>query len=282
MCRLFGFRSIVHSKVHESLVGAENALQNQSNRHPDGWGVAYYVSNAPHLIKSDQTAINDTLFKKVSGVVSSDTVLAHLRKATQGSLGTLNTHPFQYGRWTFAHNGNIKDFASKKEEVLNAIDPDLGRFILGETDSECIFYFILTQIKKEIGLDENQLTYDELNLVIRNSIHSLEEMIGQYSLDPDAGDTETYLTFILTNGDVMMAFQGGKELYYSTYKVKCKDRDICPSFAPNCEGESLDGHVNHLIFSSEPLHGENVWKKMAPGELIGIDHEMKLRLAKNY
>ena len=41
MCRLFGFRSVIPSQVHQSLVGAENALMLQSDRHPDGWGVAW-------------------------------------------------------------------------------------------------------------------------------------------------------------------------------------------------------------------------------------------------
>ncbi|MGB1701181.1 MAG: class II glutamine amidotransferase, partial [Nannocystaceae bacterium] len=105
MCRLFGFRSVMESQVHSSLVSAENALVNQSERHPDGWGVAYYVAGAPHLLRSVQTAVNDRMFQHVSGIVTSQTVLAHLRKATQGQLSVIDTHPFQYGAWAFAHNG---------------------------------------------------------------------------------------------------------------------------------------------------------------------------------
>ena len=43
MCRLFGFRSVIPSQMHRSLIAADNALGRQSERHPDGWGVAYYV-----------------------------------------------------------------------------------------------------------------------------------------------------------------------------------------------------------------------------------------------
>ena len=92
MCRLFGFRSVISSQVHRSLVEADNALLHQSNFHSDGWGVAYYVANAPHLVKSTSAAVEDSLFKKVSGIVSSETVLAHLRKATQGELCITNIH----------------------------------------------------------------------------------------------------------------------------------------------------------------------------------------------
>ena len=107
MCRIFGFRSVLMSKVHSSLVSAENALMGQSRRHPDGWGLVYYISDSPHVVKSTNTAESDELFHHLSGVVTSQTVLAHIRKATHGKLSILNTHPFQYGKWTFAHNGNV-------------------------------------------------------------------------------------------------------------------------------------------------------------------------------
>jgi glutamine amidotransferase len=97
MCRLFGFRSVLNSQVHRSLLSAENALSVQSGSHPDGWGVAYYQGGFPHLIRSPSTAYNDAVFAHVSGVVASETVVAHIRKATQGALTQLNTHPFQFG-----------------------------------------------------------------------------------------------------------------------------------------------------------------------------------------
>src|SRR4029077_15509897 len=101
MCRLFGFRSVIPSQVHRSLLAAENALGVQSNQHPDGWGVPFYVDGSPHVTRSPTTALGDALFHRLSGIVSSETVLAHVRKATQGALTVLNCHPFQYGRWVF-------------------------------------------------------------------------------------------------------------------------------------------------------------------------------------
>ena len=71
MCRLFGFRSVIPSQVHRSLVAADNALGRQSEAHPDGWGVAFYVDGAPHVTRSASHALGDALFHRVSGVVSS-------------------------------------------------------------------------------------------------------------------------------------------------------------------------------------------------------------------
>src|SRR5690606_23674609 len=151
-CRIFSFRSVLQSQVHRSLTSADNALPIQSEAHSDGWGVAYYVAGAPHVIKSVNTAMSDNLFHRVSGVVTSETVLAHLRKATQGQLSTINTHPFQHGHWVFAHNGNIAGFPSLRRGIVERIPPVLRRFILGDTDSEALYYLILGKMAERCEL----------------------------------------------------------------------------------------------------------------------------------
>ena len=210
MCRLFGFRSVIQSQVHSSLVSADNALEVQSNKHADGWGVCYYMAGSPHIIKSEKTAVEDSIFKKISGIVSSETVLAHLRAATLGETSILNTHPFQFGNWVFAHNGNIKNFEKFKREIKNQISPELRRFILGSTDSELIFYFILSNLSKKISLENLYCDIDILAQSVRESVATLVEIIGNYSKIDDAGNTETYITFILTNGKTMISHQGDR------------------------------------------------------------------------
>lgn len=278
MCRLFGFRSVIQSQVHHSLISAENALEVQSNRHPDGWGVCYYVAGAPHVIKSEETAINDNIFKKVSGVVSSETVVAHIRNATLGKVSILNTHPFQHGHWVFAHNGNIKNFDNFRDELLQKIKPELKRFILGTTDSELIFYFILSCLSESIDINTKNCPIDILQEAVNKAIKRLTKIIGEYCCDDDGKNTETFLTFILTNGETMIAHQGGKKLYYSTYKLKCSERDTCKFFSEECESPTKSGNVNHLIFCSEPLHGDNTWIPMSVGQIVGVDGSMKLSI----
>ncbi len=276
MCRLFGFKSIINSQVHTSLIQADNALIQQSRSHPDGWGISYYVQGAPHIIKSGQTAISDNLFKKVSGVVSSQTVLAHVRNATLGSINILNTHPFQYGKWTFAHNGNIKNYHQNRDSILKVIDPELRRFVLGDTDSEIIFYYLLTKIKSCIDLSDSHIKVEDLSHAIFSALKQLISITGPYSEIDDAGKDETYLTFILTNGETIIAYQGGKQLFYSTYKTKCSEKETCSSFSDECENPTKSGFINHLIFSSEPLSGENIWIPLELGQLIGTDENMNL------
>lgn len=268
MCRLFGFRSVVPSQVHRSLLAAENALGVQSNAHPDGWGVAFYVDGAPHITKSSATALGDALFHRLSGVVSSETVLAHVRKATQGKNTVLNCHPFQYGRWTFAHNGDIPDFSSYQAEIKNEVSPKLRRFVLGDTDSELLFFVILSKMA-EYGPLSRPLAIEEIVESVKKTTRFVYELCGV--------DTEgLFLTLMLTDGQSLVASQGGKELFLSTYKKHCSERDTCPSLSKECEAPSESGFVNHLIVSSEPLQGDNVWEELAMGDIVGVDHRMRV------
>jgi len=271
VCRLFGFRSVIPSQVHRSLLAADNALGVQSNAHPDGWGVAFYVDGAPHLTRSAATALGDQLFHRLSGVVSSETVLAHVRRATQGAVNVLNCHPFQHGRWVFAHNGDIPGFPNVREHLLQEIDPGLRRFILGDTDSEVVFYMLLSELLRAAPLKESR-TADQLVGALRATIRRVRELCATH----DATSAPPLLTLMVTNGEALVGCQGGKELFFSTYKTRCADRGSCRSLSAACEAPSANGVVNHFIVSSEPLQGENVWLELAPGEIIGVDAEMRV------
>ena len=139
--------------MHQSLVAAENALANQSLQHRDGWGMSYYIDRVPHLIKNDEQALQDALFREVSAVVSTRTLIAHIRKATVGAVRVLNCHPFQFGTWTFAHNGEIADYTSNPDvakQVMDLVDPRFRQYILGDTDSE-VFFLYLSLVSRSNG-----------------------------------------------------------------------------------------------------------------------------------
>jgi glutamine amidotransferase len=269
VCRMFGFKSVIPSQVHNSLVHADNALGFQSENHPDGWGVVHYIDGAPHVIRSPETAKDDKLFHRVSGVVASETVVAHVRKATQGANSVLNCHPFQYGRWTFAHNGDIPNFEDRKSRLLQTINPHIRRFILGDTDSEVVFHMFLSELSRYGPLTRR--------LAIKNVMDSLRDTmkkVRELCDDPNA-EKKSLLTAIATNGTTMVATRGGKELYWSTYKQRCSDRDTCAYFAPECEAHSQSGFINHMLVSSEPLSGENLWIEFEEGETVGVDWRME-------
>lgn len=249
---------------------ADNALGSQSRNHRDGWGVAFYVDGAPHITRSPTTAIDCALFRKVSGIVASETVLAHVRQATAGEVSVLNCHPFQYGKWVMAHNGDIRNFADRREELVRRVPPRLRRYILGDTDSEVLFFLFLTNLSQHGPLSA-QIGVEETSTALKATLEQVREIC-----DTNPDDEPSLLTTIVTDGTTMVAAEGGKELFWSTYKTRCADRGTCPSLSPECEAPSESGYVNHLIFSSEVIEGENIWVPLQPGELIGVDWRMKL------
>lgn len=278
MCRLFGFRSVLQSQVHQSLIHAENALLRQSEEHPDGWGVAFYQANAPHILRSTESAINDSLFKRVSGIVSSKTVLAHLRKATVGNNSILNTHPFQFGRWVFAHNGNIKNFEELRPLLLERVEENLRPFILGETDSELLFFLVLSELQKEVDLADITVRLEQVREAVRSSVEIIKKETGLHCPIRATSDKEGFsLSFLLTDGLNMLSHRWGKEIYFSTHKNRCSDRESCPHLAKACETpiQELESQkLTHLLISSEALVGENIWNEMQQEEIIAVDAQM--------
>jgi len=251
-------------------VHADNALGFQSEAHPDGWGVAFYVDGSPHVTRMPSTALDDHLFHRLSGVVSSETVIAHVRKATQGAKTVLNCHPFQYGKWVFAHNGDIPNFDEHRAVLMQEIAPRLRRFVLGDTDSEVVFFIFLTQLSGYGPLASRHSAEDVIE-ALRCALSRVRAIA-----DGEGDDEKSLLTCLVTDGTTLVATQGGKELFVSTYKKRCSDRDTCAHLAPECEAPSKTGFINHLIFSSEVIDGDNIWKEIGQGEFIGVDWRMRI------
>jgi len=276
VCRLYGFRSALTSTVHSSLVAAENALARQSERHRDGWGIAFYVDRYPHLLRSDKPALEDRLFSEVSTIVQTQCMLAHIRKATVGSIGVLNCHPFQHGAWTFAHNGEIRDFVDDegiRDRIQGAVDDRFRSSILGSTDSETIFYLLLSKLQRQVeNLQAAEIGVDQVVPALEETVAFVREVADRPGRKP------SLLNFLLTNGRLLIGFRHGFDLYFSTHKSRCPERSSCSAFeACRCEQTPPDGMVKHLIVASEPISEDaNVWEQLAEDELIAVEPNMRV------
>lgn len=255
MCRLYGVKGKNQETIHNSMIAAENALLHQSGWHSDGWGMAYYQQGCPHLIKSPTSAFEDHLFARLANRVASDTVVAHLRKSTMGCIAATNTHPFQFGRWIFAHNGNIRHFRRYESQISRAIAEPFRQYRLGDTDSELIFYFLLARLSRADLLERPIASAVVSELA--SGLNDLQKTIGRHS-DVDGDADQTYLSLILTDGNVFFAYQGGKRLYY------------------NLGADLRVGHahpepVAKLEVSSEPTEPQGFWRALKPGECVAAD-----------
>ncbi|KAJ3336353.1 hypothetical protein HDU93_003024 [Gonapodya sp. JEL0774] len=211
----------------------------------------------------------------------------------------------------FAHNGNILGFSDRRPASPSAARrvrgkrgagpisvreflaarclPHYLRFVLGETDSELLFFLFLSHLERKAsslnlqgGIHSPKITLEIMTEALLAMIDDVEDAVGDSfcrdSTQP--GRDNTFISVIVTNGKILLAHQGGQKLFYSTYKNKCVDRDVCASYGETCEAPSRTGAVNHFIVSSEPLQGENVWTEIPPGAVVGVDERMRLRLLK--
>ncbi|MCA9507771.1 MAG: class II glutamine amidotransferase [Myxococcales bacterium] len=270
MCRLFSVKARNKSKVHHSLVAAENALMEQSRKHPDGWGIAYYQQGVPHLIKCSDPAYKSEMFHHVSHALFSDTVIAHVRKATFGSISIANCHPFQQGRWVMAHNGEIPNFKKIRGDLMAAISPQFLVNILGATDSEIYCALIMQELYQLRVLDSPAPAVQLVARAVRAAVKKIEFLAGRYDIEK-----KTSLNIVLSNGTLLLAYRHGRELNYSCFR---DDESSCTGalLANKCVPNYIEGcSISHLLISSEPVAQKDLWQSLLDRQIVAVDHEWK-------
>ncbi|MGQ0506855.1 MAG: class II glutamine amidotransferase [Myxococcaceae bacterium] len=261
MCRLFGFRSSEVAKVHDSLVLERNSLRVQSRKHKDGWGIASYVRDGtPEVAHGLGPAHADPEFERVSGLLTANTVLAHVRLATVGDVVRENAHPFIHGRWAFAHNGTLCGFSRHKDEIESLIATPLRTRIRGETDSERCFYFFLSQLPDMSGKDV------PLEGVARALARTGARVC---QLTPTHGPTDkpSAFTAIVTDGERMVALRWNRSLYFSERKRRAESHGARPQYG---------SRLAQIVIASEELEGETHWHEVPEAALVGVDRDFTL------
>ncbi len=261
MCRLFGFRSDVPDRVHESLVREANSLRVQSHEHKDGWGIASYEGKGsePQVARGTGAAHSDPEFEHVSSLVSSHAVLAHIRLASVGPINIENAHPFVWGRWTFAHNGTLQRFDDHAATVEALIDPDFRALIRGQTDSERCFYLFLTLLRARCPLEDPP--FDVVARTLVETARTVVRITEHRAVMPSSTN------FLVTDGRLMLATRRNRTLFYSEKKRR---QDGCISDAPR-PGVRL----RQFVVASEALETENHWHELPEDAVCGVDDELR-------
>ncbi len=206
MCRLLGIVTLVPTRYRVLLKEAPRSLATLSQEHPDGWGLAVYSSqDRPenglrfgwNLNRGISCANDDGLFHDLATQREGEVLISHVRKKTVGEISIPNTHPFLKGKWIFAHNGTIDDLNFLRERISATRLSEIE----GETDSELLFAFILSQLDAQ-GLTEqppNEKT-DEL----------LKSIFAELFERPGLG----FFNVFLSNGETLYVCRfGEKQLF---------------------------------------------------------------------
>jgi len=244
MCQLLGMNCNTPTDICFSFTGFQ-VRGGLTDHHRDGWGIAFFEGRGCRLFIDPAPSCDSPVAELVRRYpIRSLNVIAHIRKATQGSVSLENTHPFMrelWGRyWIFAHNGDLKEFSPRLE----------GAFVpVGTTDSERAFCHLLQSLRRRFPEEPpREALFDALaDLVPEIAVH------GEFN-------------FLLSNGDCLWA--------HCSTRLACivrqapfaeahlKDQDLTMDFA---QVTTPDDRV--AVIATTPLTDNEAWTELAPGTL---------------
>ncbi len=193
----------------------------------DGFGIGWYVTNKKCIFyKETKTPWSDFNFRRLSRILKAKLIFAHVRAIkpfSEGLIHEFNCHPFNYKNLLFMHNGDFKNFLSYKKKVLYNINDNLLSFIKGTTDSEHLFYLIISKIKG---------SFDSKN--IKNAIIDSINILNKISKET--------ISFNI-------AITNGKFIIFTRY-INNDEKPCSLYFKENKE---------HVLISSEPIDYDSEW-----------------------
>jgi glutamine amidotransferase len=243
MCRMLALRSVNPETLDHLLLDSPRCLSLLSHEHKHGWGMAQYFGSSPVIERSALPAWEDPEFEQAARILEGTCLLAHIRKASVGTVHVANPHPFQHGRWLFCHNGTIRGFAASREALDEHIAPHLLASLHGDTDSERCFGLFLTFLERFGALSQPPVE------VVACALAETIAVVHSVVHEPPTG-----LCFLATDGDRLVGVRSG-------------ERELCYSFD---EGR-------RLLIASEPLAPEIDWTIMDDGDVVATDASLKLR-----
>ena len=248
MCQLLGMNCNVPTDICFSFEGF-SARGGATDHHSDGWGIAFFEGKGCRLFIDSKSTLESPVAELVKHYpIRSMNVIAHIRKATQGSVALENCHPFKrelWGRyWIFAHNGDLKGFLPRLEGPFQPV---------GTTDSELAFCYLLESLRGEFpaGEPDGQRLYSKLA--------SLSAEIGSHG----------EFNFLLSNGEWLYA-RCATNLCYIVRKAPFSkahllDQDVTVDFS-----EVTTPNDRVAVIATKPLTDNEAWTPISPGELVAF------------
>lgn len=253
MCQLLGMNCNVPTDICFSFTGFQKR-GGETDIHGDGWGIAFFEGKGVRLFVDPQPSAHSPIAEFVRHYpIRSLSVIAHIRKATQGRVALENTHPFMrelWGRyWIFAHNGNLADFHPTFEGAFSPV---------GDTDSERLFCWLLQHLEMRFGdvMPERSTLFAALSEIV-------VELEGRGPFN-----------FLLSNGDCLIAHCSTNLAYIvrqAPFTVAhLMDEDVSVDFS-----ELAGSRDRVAVIATAPLTDNEAWTIMDPGTLW-MFHEGKV------
>jgi len=164
--------------------------KNQIYNHPDGWGIAYLDGGRFRIYKKEIPVWEDAEFAKFKNI-KTDMMIMHARRSSSTKRAYENTQPFYRKlpgkEYVFCHNGTIKQRLESNPEF----------YPLGETDSESLFYYLLSspEGRGEAAIHKNLLSLDNYtaaNMILADAQSGFVAV--QYTENPQYYTMKLYFT----------------------------------------------------------------------------------------
>jgi len=261
MCRLFGLTAgTARVRATFWLLDAPDSIEVQSRRNADGSGIGFFdAAGSPVLDKQPEPAFSDEEFIREARQAESATFVAHVRLATSGGRMLANTHPFAMDGRIMAHNGGFGE--------LRRIDAQLGRYrrlVLGDTDSERYFALITQQADAHGGDVAAGITAAARWIAANLPVTALNAVVA-------SRDELWALRYPGTRALHVLARPGGP------------GRPGGPAGGLHVRSSMSSVHAPDaapcVVVASERLDGETGWRMLAPGELVHIGPDLRVRSA---
>ena len=246
MCELLGLCFNTEVSVHLAFSGLKaGAMDN-----PDGWGVAWYDEYGTQIVKESKPVFRSRLAENFQEHLDarSRIFVSHIRRATTGAVGYINTHPF-YRRfdqktWVFAHNGTIDP------GQLNYLSGEFSP--IGGTDSELVFCSLLSWLSRH-----------GIKLADRNDFILLHGKLQKINRSGE-------LNLIFSDGRQLFVYHdqsGHVGLHYLLRQAPYKVVRLRGQYLTINLADVINPEERGYIVASEPLSNEN-WKRVKPGQLL--------------
>lgn len=246
MCQLLGMNCNVPTDICFSFRGFHRR-GGGTGEHADGFGIAFFEGAGCRMFIDAKPAIDSPIAALVASFpIRSMNVIAHIRKATQGEVALVNTHPFQrelWGRyWIFAHNGTLENFSANVHTPYRPV---------GTTDSELAFCYLMQSLRERFPSGEPPLP--QLYAALRALTSELAAR-GSFN-------------YMLSNGEYLFA-HCSTHLSYIVRKAPftvahLKDQDVSVDFS-----EVTTPNDRVAVIATEPLTDNEQWTSFGPGELM--------------
>jgi len=225
---------------------------------PDGWGIGWYVDNEARVFKEGISAMDSENFYSYVKNVETNIIVVHVRKGTGAPPSEVNSHPFKYKNWLFAHNGSVD-----RNYLFSLLRDEYRKEIKGQTDSEVYFYWILQCIEESKDIIEG----------IKKSVDEIIKNSNNY----------TELNFLLSDGKSLYSFRYSNysKNYYSLWLLKREPSESEPlefrskDTSALLRSKALKGGKAVLICSEKLT--EEKWEEIEFGKLLIIEPNLSIK-----